>query len=80
MEGGLIFFTAQWFTPARPLRAHRRRSRRTRREREGVRQNLHEAHGGKFVRVRGNRKVFLHLMFGLIVVTAEQIFSTAILT
>ena len=34
----------------------------------------------KAERVRGNKKVFLHLMFGLIVVTAEQIFSAAILT
>ena len=47
---------------------------------ERVFSHLHEAHGGKFVRVRGNKKVFLHLMFGLIVVTAEQIFSAAILT
>ena len=46
---------------------------------ERVFSHLHEAHGGKFVRVRGNRKVFLHLMFGLIVVTAEQIFSTVAL-
>lgn len=47
---------------------------------ERVFSHLHEAHGGKFVRVRGNKKVFLHLMFGLIVVTAEQIFLAAILT
>ena len=47
---------------------------------ERVFSHLHEAHGGKFVRVRGNKKVFLHLMFGLIVVTAEQIFSAAVLT
>lgn len=47
---------------------------------ERVFSHLHESHGGKFVRVRGNKKVFLHLMFGLIVVTAEQIFSAAILT
>ena len=47
---------------------------------ERVFSHLHEAHGGKFVRVRGNKKVFLHLMFGLIVVTAKQIFSAAILT
>ena len=47
---------------------------------ERVFSHLHEAHGGKFVRVRGHRKVFLHLMFGLIVVTVEQIFAAAVLT
>lgn len=40
---------------------------------ERVFSHLHDAHGGKSVRVRGNRKVFLHLMFGLLVIAAEQI-------
>ena len=39
--------------------------------------HLHDAHGGKFVRVRGHAKVFLHLMFGLFVIAAEQIFAAA---
>ena len=47
---------------------------------ERVFSHLHEVHGGKFVRVRGSKKVFLHLMLGLIVVTAEQIFSAAVLS
>ena len=47
---------------------------------ERVFSHLHEAHGGKSVRVRGHKKVFLHLMLGLIVVTAEQIFSAAMMT
>jgi len=47
---------------------------------ERVFSHLHEAHGGKFVRVRGAAKVLLHLMFGLIVIAAEQVFSAAILS
>ena len=40
---------------------------------ERVFSHLHDAHGGKTVRVRGNEKVFLHLMFGVLVIAAEQI-------
>ena len=40
----------------------------------------HDSHGGKFVRVRGRAKVLLHLMFGLIVIAAEQIYSNGLLT
>ena len=47
---------------------------------ERVFSHLHESHGGKFIHVRGHKKVFLHLMFGLIVITAEQIFRAALLT
>ena len=46
---------------------------------ERVFSHLHDAHGGRFVRVRGHKKVFLHLMFGLIVITAEQLFRAAAL-
>ena len=42
--------------------------------------HLHDSHGGKFVRVRGRAKVLLHLMFGLIVIAAEQIYSNGLLT
>ena len=46
---------------------------------ERVFSHLHEAHGGKFVRVRGSAKVLLHLMFGLLVIAAEQIYTNGIL-
>ena len=47
---------------------------------ERVFSHLHEAHGGKFVRVRGSAKVLLHLMFGLIVIASEQIYANGMLT
>ena len=40
---------------------------------ERVFSHLHDAHGGKTVRVRGGEKVFLHLMFGVLVIAAEQV-------
>lgn len=40
---------------------------------ERVFSHLHDAHGGRTVRVRGSAKVFLHLMFGVLVIAAEQI-------
>ena len=40
---------------------------------ERVFSHLHDAHGGKNIMVRGNEKVLLHLMFGLLVIAAEQI-------
>jgi hypothetical protein len=40
---------------------------------ERVFSHLHDSHGGKTVRVRGSKKVFLHLMFGVLVIAAEQI-------
>lgn len=40
---------------------------------ERVFSHLHDAHGGKTIRVRGSEKVFLHLMFGVLVIAAEQI-------
>ena len=39
---------------------------------ERVSGHLHDAHGGRFVRVRGAKKVFLHLLFGPMVVAVEQ--------
>ena len=45
---------------------------------ERVFSHLHDSHGGKFIRVRGHAKVFAHLMFGLIVITVEQIFGSAL--
>ena len=39
---------------------------------ERVNGHLHDAHGGRTVRVRGHAKVFLHLMLGLLVIAVEQ--------
>ena len=41
---------------------------------------LFEAHVGKNIRVRGQAKVYLHLMFGILVITVEQIFKAVMLT
>jgi hypothetical protein len=40
---------------------------------ERVNSQLKDNHGGRHVRVRGHAKVYAHLMFGLVVITAEQI-------
>ena len=37
--------------------------------------HLHDAHGGRTVRVRGHEKVMLHLMFGILVIFAEQLLA-----
>jgi len=42
---------------------------------ERVNSNLKDNHGGRHVRVRGHKKVYCHLMFGLLVVTASQLFN-----
>ena len=39
---------------------------------ERVNGHLHDAHGGRTVRVRGHAKVFLHLLLGLLVIAVEQ--------
>ena len=39
---------------------------------ERVNGHLHDAHGGRNVRVRGHAKVFLHLVLGLLVIAVEQ--------
>lgn len=39
-----------------------------------VNSNLQDNYCGKFVRVRGASKVMTHLMFGLIAITATQLF------
>ena len=38
---------------------------------------LKDSHGGCTVRVRGNRKVFLHLMFGVLVIAAQKLIDLA---
>jgi transposase len=40
---------------------------------ERVNGNLKDNYGGRYVRVRGHQKVFCHLMFGIIALTANQI-------
>ncbi|MBQ6010786.1 MAG: beta-galactosidase [Kiritimatiellae bacterium] len=39
---------------------------------ERVNGHLHDAHGGRTVRVRGHAKVLLHLILGLLVIAVEQ--------
>jgi hypothetical protein len=54
-----------------PAQAERFRNRSTA---ERVNANLKDNYGGRFVRVRGAAKVTMHLMFGLIAITAAQLF------
>jgi hypothetical protein len=42
---------------------------------ERVNSNLKDNYGGRFVRVRGAAKVMAHLMFGIIALTAKQLFN-----
>ena len=55
------------FAPAEAVR-YRERSAS-----ERVNGHLHDEHGGRHVRVRGPAKVAAHLVFGLMVIAAEQI-------
>lgn len=41
---------------------------------ERVNSNLKDNHGGRHVRVRGHKKVYCHLMFGVLVVAATQLY------
>lgn len=38
---------------------------------------LKDSHGGRTVRVRGNKKVFLRLMFGILVIAAQKLIGLA---
>lgn len=42
---------------------------------ERVNSNLKDNHGGRFIRVRGAAKVMAHLMFGVLALTANQLFQ-----
>jgi hypothetical protein len=42
---------------------------------ERVNSYLKDSHGGKTVRVKGHTKVYTHLMFGILVITAKQILA-----
>ena len=55
------------YEPAEDVRYNQRSSA------ERVNGNLKDNHGGNHVRVRGASKVFCHLMFGVVVVTVEQL-------
>jgi hypothetical protein len=55
--------------PAKALRFRERASA------ERVNSNLKDNYGGRFVRVRGAAKVMAHLMFGIIALTAKQLFN-----
>jgi hypothetical protein len=54
-----------------PAQAERFKNRSTA---ERVNANLKDNYGGRFVRVRGAAKVMMHLMCGLIAITATQLF------
>ena len=41
---------------------------------ERVNSNLKDNYGGRFIRVRGAAKVMAHLMFGIVALTAAQLF------
>ena len=57
--------------PMEPAQAVRFRERSSV---ERVNSNLKDNYGGRFVRVRGAAKVMAHLMFGIIALTANQLF------
>jgi len=55
--------------PAQAVRYNERSSA------ERVNSNLKDNYGGRFVRVRGAAKVMAHLMFGIVALTAAQLFQ-----
>jgi len=57
------------FDPASKIRFRERSTA------ERVNSNLKDNFGGLFVRVRGHAKVMAHLMFGLLAITATQLFN-----
>ena len=60
---------AKEFEPARKLRYNERSAA------ERVNSNLKDNYGGGNVRVQGHKKVFAHLMFGIIVITVNQLYN-----
>ena len=59
----------QQMAPAKKIRFKERSSA------ERVNSNLKDNYGGNHVRVRGDKKVACHLMFGLLALTASQLFN-----
>ena len=58
------------FDPAKKVRYNQRSSA------ERILSNLTDTYGGNTVRVKGDKKVMAHVMFGIIAMTAEQLFRT----
>ncbi len=58
-----------------PMDSHRAVRYRERSAAERVMSNIKDNYGGRFVRVRGAAKVMCHLMFGIVAMTARQIFA-----
>lgn len=56
------------FDPAKKVRYNQRSSA------ERIMSNLKDNYGGNYVRVKGDKKVMAHLMFGIIAMTADQLF------
>ena len=56
------------FDPAKKVRFNQRSSA------ERIMSNLKDNYGGNNVRVKGDKKVMAHLMFGIIAITADQLF------
>ena len=56
------------FDPAKKVRYNQRSSA------ERIMSNLKDNYGGNFVRVKGGKKVMAHLMFGIIAMTADQLY------
>jgi hypothetical protein len=74
VDGGKIGFEAEalakrsaGYKTAEALRYNERSAA------ERVNSALKDSYGGRFVRVRGHAKVFCHLMFGILALTAEQL-------
>lgn len=63
---------AKELEPARKLRYNERSAA------ERVNSNLKDNYGGGNVRVQGHAKVFAHLMFGIIAITANQLYNMLI--
>lgn len=57
-----------------PMAPHQSVRYRERSTAERVMSNLKDNYGGRFVRVRGASKVMCHLMFGIVAMTARQLF------
>ena len=69
----IIDSQARRFKPARPMLPHEANRFRERTTVERVNARLKDEFGGRNVRVRGALKVMAHLMFGILVLTADQI-------
>ena len=57
----------------RPFEPHEAERYKIRSQVERTNSLLKDAHGGRQIRVRGAPKVYTHLMFGILVIAAEQI-------